>query len=274
MEALIALAFLVVTAGTVPVICYHEFGGPPEFSGGPQFDVHGLNIPISAFRQQLEVMEKQGYYPVNMRDLIRGKLSIPKGRRPIVLTFDDGRPTQFRYLENGSIDPNCAVGVMVDFHHHHPDWPTRGTFYIIAGSDENGVPFDQEDLERQKLKQLLDWGFELGNHTLTHPSFKKLTRRQLLHEISGGDAYLKRLFPSLKVDTLALPYGDLPENLNDRNVLVKGRSVGHAYQNIGVLLVGGGLSHLPGEKGFDPFRIPRVLPIPGAVEKLLTSAGP
>lgn len=258
----------------MPVVCYHEFGGPPEFAGGPQYDVHGLNIEVSEFRKQLETMESLGYFPVNMRELVENRMHVPKGKRPIVLTFDDGRPTQFRYLPNGKLDPNCAVGVLVDFHHRHPDWPMKGSFYIIAGSDDNGVPFDQEGHERKKLKALLDWGFELGNHTLTHPSFKHLTANQIRKEVAGGDSYLKSLFPTLKVSTLAMPYGDLPADPKLLPLLVKGSYRRHSYRNEAILLVSGGLSRLPGQAGFDPFHIPRVLPIRDQLEKTLLQSAP
>ena len=39
-------------------------------AGGPRYDVHGINIPVAAFRRQLEVMYLHGFSPVNLRDVI------------------------------------------------------------------------------------------------------------------------------------------------------------------------------------------------------------
>lgn len=255
--------------GPVPIIAYHEIGGDAEYPGGPRYDIHGINISVAAFRRQLEIMYANGFRPVNTCDLILRRLDLPRGKRPIVLTFDDGRATQFRYLANGRVDPQCAVGVMLAFHHDHPDWPLRGSFYLIAGSDLNGVPFDQEGLERLKVRQLLDWGFEIGNHSLTHPSFRFLRRRQIVPEVAGCDAYLKKLVPGIDVQTLALPYGQLPVNSRSLPALVESKSNSERYRNIGVLLFGGGLCPSPYSSQFDPYKIPRIGPKPGYVESIL-----
>ncbi|HEY3779748.1 MAG TPA: polysaccharide deacetylase family protein [Fimbriimonadaceae bacterium] len=249
----------------VPVIGYHGIDGPPEFDGGPRYDVHGLNISVATFRDQLALMYKDGFRPISLRDLVLKKL--PKEGRPIVLTFDDGRPSQFRYLPDGSIDPNCAVGMLLAFHKAHPDWPLRGTFYIIAGSEQNGVPFDQDGSEVKKLKQLLAWGFEIGNHTLTHPSFQHLKRSQIVHEIEGCYRYLKHVLPAAMVNTLALPYGEQPINQSYWPLLR--RAKGARYHNIAVALFDGELCPSPFSRKFNPYAISRIAPEPGNVEKTL-----
>jgi peptidoglycan/xylan/chitin deacetylase (PgdA/CDA1 family) len=255
----------------VPIIGYHEFDGPPEFAGGPKYDVHGLNIGVATFRHQLQLMYDKGFWPVNLTSLIRRCAKVPKGKTPIVLTFDDGRASQFRYLSDGKIDPNCAVGVLSDFHHAHPDWPLRGDFYLIAGSDRNGVPFDQEGFEERKVRWLVSNGFEIGNHSLTHPSFRSLSRRKIVHEVAGGDRYLKSLSPKCPVETFALPYGEPPSHRSLWPLLRKGQERGHRYHNIGVVLFGGGICPAPDDPAFDPFEIPRIAPSPGAVEAVLES---
>ncbi len=273
---LLPLAILICVHGLqirpqpILVIGYHEIGGPAEFPGGPRYDIHGLNISVATFRRQLGVMHDNGYWPITMRDVIRHR-KIPKEKRPIVLTFDDGRATQFKYLPNGKLDSNCAVRVMVDFHHHHPDWPMRGSFYLIAGSDKNGVPFDQEGLERQKVRQLLKWGFEIGNHSLTHPSFRYLTDRQIMREIAVGAAYLKRLTPGIQVDTFALPYGQLPIHAQTWPLLRQPPAPSRSYKNIGVLLFDPAPQLSPDKATFNPFLIQRMAPAPGRVEGILTN---
>jgi peptidoglycan/xylan/chitin deacetylase (PgdA/CDA1 family) len=251
------------------VVGYHEFGGPPEYAGGPRYDIHGLNIAPDTFRNQLALMEKAGFWPVNMRDIVSGNVTIPKGKVPVVLTFDDGRPTQYRYLSDGSIDPNCAVGILLKFHASHPDWPLRGSFYLIAGSDANGVPFDQEGTEARKVKQLLAWGFEIGNHSLTHPSFEHLSRKQIVNEISGCQAYLRRLVPGIQVSTFALPYGESPKGYSQNLALRQGGQGLGAYLNKAILLFSGGPEPGPASTTFNPYKISRVPPSPGLIENLI-----
>jgi peptidoglycan/xylan/chitin deacetylase (PgdA/CDA1 family) len=257
----------------IPVIAYHEFDGPAEFSGGPRYDVHGLNIRIETFRKQLQLMYDKGFWPVNLTAVIRRQARVPEGKAPIVLTFDDGRPSQFRYLSGGKIDPKCAIGTLIDFHRAHPDWPLRGDFYLIAGSDRNGVPFDQEGSERAKVRWLAAQGFEIGNHTLTHPSFRFLSGSKIVHELAGCDRYLKSLAPKLRVETFALPYGQPPRDGSLWPLLRNGREGRSAYHNIGVALFGGGVCPEPGDPNFNPWAIPRIAPSPGLVEKILSSRG-
>lgn len=255
----------------MPVVAYHAIGAPKEFRTLPRFDPGGLNIPVRVFRDQLAAMYDDGYRPVNLRDAIRKHLNLPAGARPIVLTFDDGRATQFRFLANGRLDPNCAVGVLADFHHRHPDWAMRGTFYLIAGSDDNGVPFDQEGQEAHKARMLLRWGFEIGNHTLTHPNFRPLKAGQIVRELAGCDAYLKRLVPGVEVDTLAMPYGILPADPKLLPLLRHGLPHGEGYRNIGIVLFDNRLSPSPYSRDFDPFRIHRLIPKPGRLEAFLAA---
>lgn len=253
----------------MPVIAYHAIGAPKEFAKLPRFDPGGLNIPVDAFRAQLAAMYAAGYRPITMRDAVQHRF--PVAGKPIVLTFDDGRATQFRLRPDGTVDPNCAVGVLLAFHRQHADWPLRATFYLIAGSDDNGVPFDQEGLEGRKVRMLLKWGFEIGNHTLTHPNFTSLTGRQIVHEMAGGDRYLKHLVPGIQVDTFALPYGALPKDSKFWPLLRRGSEGSDTYKNIAVLLYDNRLSPNPLSATFDPFQVHRLIPKPGALERFFKS---
>jgi len=224
--------------GAPLIVGYHSIGGPPEFAGGPTYDKHGLNISPETFRAQLEALYNARRYPVNISDLASERTRLPKGWKPVALTFDDGRASQYRILPDGTLDPSCALGVMIAFHKRHPDWPLRGTFYLIAGSDENGVPFDQEGLEKRKVRTLLQLGFEIGNHTLSHPSFRGLGAGVIRREIGGCQRYLRRLIPGIRIASLALPYGELPRDRRLWPLLFRGRWHGIRYRYSCVMLFG------------------------------------
>lgn len=234
-----ALLFAAAPAGRPLIIGYHSIGGPPEFAGGPRYDVHGLNISPESFRAQLEDLYREHRYPVNVSDLALGTARVPTGWRPVALTFDDGRASQYRILSDGSLDSNCALGVLIAFHRLHPDWPLRGTFYLIAGSDENGVPFDQEGTERDKVRKLLKLGFEVGNHSLDHSSFRDLNVRAIRREIGGCQRYLQRLVPGMRIASFALPYGQLPRDRRLWPLLFRGSWRGVRYRFAAVMLFGG-----------------------------------
>ena len=53
----------------------------------------------SSFRQDLELLHKRGYRPVNMSQVLDRKIDLPRGLSPVVFTFDDASPEQFSYIE-------------------------------------------------------------------------------------------------------------------------------------------------------------------------------
>jgi hypothetical protein len=258
--------------GRIPILMYHSVGGEAEFSGGPLYDKHGLNIAPQTLRTQLTQMYQAGWYPVNMRDILTARIAIPKGKTPVVLTFDDARPSQFRYLPNGRIDPNCAVGILEAFHQTHPDWPRRATFYVLPESSYNGVPFDQDGLETKKLRFLWRQGYELGNHTTSHRSLADLDAPTLRWEMAFTTQYFHRQIPQATLETMALPYGIAPRNPHLWKYLLDGDQGRTHYHNRCILLAKGGPAFAPADKRFDPRRIPRVEAAPGEIEQWLAPA--
>ena len=256
--------------GRIPILMYHSIGGEVEFAGGPLYDIHGLNIAPATLRRQLQGMYDAGWYPVNMRDLLSARLSVPKGKTPVVLTFDDARPSQYRTLPSGKIDPNCAVGILEAFHLTHPDWPRRATFYVLPESSYNGVPFDQDGLETSKLRFLVRSGYELANHTTSHRSLADLPPHTLRWEMAFSTRYFRRQVPGLEMQTMALPYGIAPRDPSLWHYLLRGAQGGTRYRHRCILLAKGGPSFAPVDSRFDITRIPRIVSAPGEIEHWFT----
>lgn len=255
--------------GKIPILMYHSIGGEPEFANGPRYDIHGLNIAPDTFRNQLQLMYDASWYPVNMRDVLTARLNVPKGKTPVVLTFDDARPSQFRLLKNGAIDPDCAVGILEAFHKTHPDWPCRATFYVLPESTYNGVPFDQDGLETKKLRFLAQRGYELANHTTSHRSLASLSADTLRWEMAESVRYFKRQVPQATMETMALPYGIAPQNPALWDALLDGAQGGTRYHNRCILLAKGGPNFAPADKRFDRLRVTRITSMPGEIERWL-----
>ncbi len=252
--------------GRIPILEYHAIGGPAEFANGPRYDIHGLNIAPDTFRRQLALMYAAGWYPINMRDALAARLRVPKGKIPVVLTFDDARPSQFRCLSNGKLDPDCAVGILEAFHAKRPDWPRRAAFYVLPESKWNGVPFDQDGLETRKLRFLARRGYEIGNHTTSHRSLADLSVATLQWEMATSARYLHARVPRLRLDTMALPYGIAPRDPARWHYLLRGAQGGVAYRNRCILLANGEPSFAPADRRYNAHRIMRVTPAPGRIE--------
>ena len=245
------------------VLVYHAIGRPED---------RWRRTPEN-FRADLEYLITHGYYPVNLVDLATGNLGhVPPGRRPIVLTFDDSTAGHFRYLEDGSIDPDCAVGVLLAMHEKYgDDWPLRATFFVLLlNAEKPGAPlFRQPEFAAQKVRALVDWGFEIGSHTITHPQLHELTDEQVKWELAVSKSRIEALVPGYNVRSLALPNGSYPV---DRSLVVEGYSetVGLSYRYEAVVQLGARTCSSPFSPDFDPYAIPRVQAIQSQLDQWLS----
>ena len=251
--------------GYTPVLMYHSTGDHTEYHGH-RFDLEGLNIRPESFRKQLQMMYEAGWYPVNLCDLVRPGLSVPAGKTPVVLTFDDARASQFRYLKNGAIDPDCFVGMMVSFHKKHPDFPLAGTFFVLPYSKYNPTPFGQHESEMKKLAWLTDNGFEIANHSTSHRMFSRLGAKDLQWEIATCARYFQTRNPKAQMCTVALPYGIRPRGRALLQLLMNDGTPASPYTNRCIVLAAGNVSYAPMDKRFDPLLVTRIGSQPGNIE--------
>ena len=254
-------------AGRIPILMYHSIGA--HANRGARYDSQGLNIAPETFRKHLALMYAAHWYPVNMRDVLGSHLAVPAGQTPVVLTFDDARGSQFHYLPDGTVDPNCAVGILQAFHQEHPDWPLRGTFYVLPKSAWNPVPFWQPGRETKKLRALVADGFEVANHSTTHRMMTHLSGTELTWEMAECQRYVQERAPEATMDTMALPGGAAPKDHALWNTLLRGRLGKIIYRNRCILMAWGGPSRSWTDKKFDPDRISRIGCGPGWVERAI-----
>jgi len=240
--------------GLIPILMYHTF--LPDASSA-------WNRTPAAFRGDLAYLYAHGYYLTTMHQFVTGDLDIPAGKSPVILTFDDGAESQFRYLfrpdATPMLDPDSAVGILEDMIARHPDFGRAGVFYVPPG-----LPFgddddrhDQRRFAGEKLAWLLAHGYELGNHTLHHANLATATDEQVRREIAGGEAGLHRYVPDAPLETFALPFGAYPDH-GDPTLLRHCTYQGHTYGYRAVLLVGAEAAPSPFDRRRDLFFTPRI----------------
>ncbi len=198
--------------GTVPILEYHKIGG----------DDARWTRSTASFRRDLDLLYARGYRPVTVSELVDGVLDIPAGTSPVVFTFDDASPGQFRYLErNGQlvIDPESAVGIWLAFSKAHPDWRNKATFCLLPAATAGHAFFGDKGIEGQqtawrfrKLKFLVESGFELCDHTLWHAQLNKYDDRMVQEQIARGVMAIDSAVAGYRVRTFALPLGLWPRN--------------------------------------------------------------
>ncbi len=241
--------------GRVPVLEYHRFG-PTEERWTRTYD---------NFRKDLEWLYNNDYVLLNASDLAAGKLNVPAGKKPAILTFDDSTEGQFKYQHNadGSVkrdakgqpmlDPNCAIAIMDAFYAKHPDFGRAGTFYILPGA------FETPAETSEKLKYLVATGREIGSHTLNHANLSKLQPGQIRENLAKAQAEVAReLGSSFEFQTLALPFGIFPKSDEGYQAVIKGASGEQSYHHRAVMLVGADPAPSPFDKKYHSAKVPRI----------------
>jgi hypothetical protein len=185
---------------------------------------------------------------------VRGYIDTPAGLTPYVITFDDTLPNNFRLLEDGSVDPTSAVGILMDFAKDYPDFTPHATFFAYGP-----VPFRVEGEEVQKVNFMIENGMDIGNHSYDHAQFDLLDKDELQASIGMQANYLKTILPEgYEVRSLALPYGLRPEDPEIEAYVYKGEYDGIPYENEAVLNVGWNPAYSPFHNKFDPQDLNRI----------------
>lgn len=201
--------------GMVPVLMYHNI--VPAYGEGQEGDV--LWRTIGEFRADLEWLYERDFYVVPFYDYLTNNIKAPAGKYPVVLTFDDSRPNQFYFIENGDgsvdIDPNSAVGIMEEFFDAHPDFGRTAFFSILPI-----WCFDfEEPGQTQYCDQKLDWlvanGYEIGNHTWDHQDLTDVPNSVFQQKIVDASDFLEGAAPEGTASRiLILPFGNFPSGDN------------------------------------------------------------
>ena len=260
------------TMGRIPILEYHLIG-PNE----GRWERHP-----DAFRRDLELLYARGYRPISVAQLVDGDIDLPAGLSPVVFTFDDASPSQFRYIERDGrleIDSTSAVGIWLDFRRRHPDWGNKAVFCLLSGAEAGRSFFGNKNIENQKtewrmqkVRFLAEQGFELCNHTLWHANLSKYSDAEVQEQIARGVMAIDSAVPGYRVRTFALPLGAWPKNreLANRGSWTdprSGRTI--AYDFDAVLLVAGNPVRSPRDTAFNPLRLERVQVMEGTLERLL-----
>ena len=164
-------------AVTVPILLYHSISDENS-------EDNRYAVSVTDFKNQMEHLRYWGYSPVTIKQLVdhlKKGYSLP--RRPVVISFDDG------YLD---VYQN-AFPIMEHY-------GFTGTVYIVANRLES-----DGFLQVEQLKELLDHGWDVGSHSMTHTELTQnhaLVRKEILQSRLDLENAL-----SIKIFSFAYPFG-------------------------------------------------------------------
>ncbi len=191
-------------APRVPILSFHQFKNDEESPS----DFNGHKIQLEDFRAALQALYDQGYSLVSMPAWLDGNLTLPEGRRPLVLTMDDLFYTNQILLDNGVPNPETGIGVLWDFSKEHPDFGFHLMLFIVLG--DKYFPFDPQyalapifagrDWE-DELAQTIAWCIEhdarVFNHTYLHgylgAALHPISMDEFLNQLWNNDVRLREL---------------------------------------------------------------------------------
>lgn len=233
--------------GRIMVLEYHKIGTPAsEWTRTPE-----------QFRADIDLLKAEGFYPMNLRDLASGNIEVPGGKTPVVITFDDSSPGQYRILDDQTMDPDSAVGIL-ESAVRAGDWASRATFFALLDvQPDDHVLFGQTDYRTLKVNNLVTWGYEVGSHTVTHLNLKKASAEESTKQLAVSKKSIEEMAPAgYKVESISIPFGEYPA---DDAILRGGTWEGTDYAYLAAVEVSGGAAPSPFSTEFDALHIPRVI---------------
>lgn len=222
--------------GRIPVLMYHRFVADP---------VSVYDRTPDDFRAELERLAREDYVPITTAELAAGRIDIPAGKHPVVLTFDDGDPTVLTLGPDGTPAAGSAVRILLDVAAAHPGFRPVASMYV------NADPYGGGAAGEAALRWLHANGFEIGNHTFGHTNLRTASAERARQDIARGDAFIREAVPGYTPTTLALPFGARPR---DPELAVRGPG----YDYAAALLVGANPAPSPFATEFKAIAIPRI----------------
>ena len=253
--------------GKVPVLEYHLVGDHESM----------FSVTRAHFQHDLELLYAHGYRPITVSQLVDKQIDVPPGMSPVVFTFDDASPEQFRYIQKPDgtleVDSTSAIGIWLKFHAQHPDWPNRATFCLLSGANAghnffgySGIQGQKTSWRYKKVQFLAQQGFELCDHTLWHAQLNKYSDAFVQEQIARGQLAIDSAVPGYHVRTFALPQGLWPKN---RELAHEGTWKDVHYKFDAILEVAGPPVPSPYDSTFHPLRMPRIQAFGTAVDRMV-----
>jgi peptidoglycan/xylan/chitin deacetylase (PgdA/CDA1 family) len=150
----------------VPILMYHVIGYVK-----PSTPNQELWVSPSTFAAQVRGLARAGYHGVTLQrvyDAWHGNAQLPS--KPVVISFDDGYYGQYR---------NARPTLL----RHR--WPGVLNLKLDNLADMGGV---------RNIKRMVAEGWEIDDHTITHPDLTAISASQLRYEIGTSRKRFHKLF--------------------------------------------------------------------------------
>lgn len=271
----------------VPILMYHRFN-PKAGARSEQY-----KVTLSDLDAHLEALYAAGYSLVALEDWLRGEITLPKGRKPLIITIDDlFYADQISLDANGDPAPYSGIGRIWQFYQENPEFNFHLALFYNFGDKgypnryENGSFYFVKGWEKDRAEAIA-WGIQHGaipyNHFYNHPNLKRLSPQEILWHLEENEAALREALSLVGQgalaenlpNILALPYVVWPETEEGKQVLYNYRSPEGAPVSAILEANDGALVRplsAPFASSFDPYHLKRLNAVQEAVDAIVVAA--
>ena len=191
----------------VPILVYHSIG-PVQNKKGLQLketktQAH-YRVNTEMFEKQMKYFSDNGYHPISFATYVNSLKDDTKlPEKTVVLTFDDGWKTQYKY----------AVPILEKYNF-------TATFFIVTSYINGNY---NAYMNWDNLKDLVAHNFDIESHTENHLILTKINSQKLITELTDSK---KTLEDKLAIKVIALAYPNYVQNQNVRDVVKSSGYIG------------------------------------------------
>jgi peptidoglycan/xylan/chitin deacetylase (PgdA/CDA1 family) len=193
-----------------------------------------ISVSPAVLREQVRALAQRGFRGISLAQAYAERETAGAfPARSAVLTFDDG----YRSVNRHALPTLASSGF-------------AATVFLASGlvglpareAAARNPDLDRDILDWAQAAELLEAGWEIGSHTVTHPDLSRLDEAALERELGDSKTELEQRLQR-PVRSLAYPYGRLNRRVRD----AAARHYDHACTTRLALYAGG-----------DPLRIDRI----------------
>lgn len=170
-----------------PILLYHHI---KENTGENDF-----SVSVETFDRQMKYLKEKGYKSIKFEDIDKTNL-----KKKFIITFDDGyNDIYFNILPVlKKYGFTATVFLVVDCIGKTNMWDNTG----------------DKILTYSQINELVEQGFSIGSHTLTHPHLTRITIEECIREIKNSKIILEDKF-KVEVKTFSYPYNEVNDKIKD-----------------------------------------------------------
>lgn len=217
----------------VPILLYHRFVPDTEEKST------STKTRLEDFEAQMQSLYDSGFSLVSLQSWLDGTFTVPEGRKPLILTLDDGWFADQLYInDDGTPNKMSGLGVLWYFSQEHPDFGYSAAIFTNMGDKYYGdkIAYDrfilgEGDAWKDRLAKTIAWAVDHEilpyNHTFTHVELDLTANKDIVDQLKQNDyalrEYLERAgrsdLDSKLGNIIALPYGIWPATQSGIDIL-------------------------------------------------------